>query len=204
MIKRSSVFCFCLLLHPQSCPKSSRDGGQLWHSFKWFPWIEVSPGRWRWGVHFKERHIFHQLPVFPSNQMAAEKSSLEVKIQSCKTQLSLATRRSHIAQVGIVSWFFYFTYYTYYTTPIGCWWCRITFQPFTSVWKLPYVKVLAGPVLGFWRRLGVNYSSTTLRKGHNFTCWTVCCFVRAFFQRSELYSWPTLSSRNLNQDLERA
>ncbi|XP_011609465.2 E3 ubiquitin-protein ligase TTC3 isoform X1 [Takifugu rubripes] len=33
-----------------------------------------------------------------SNRIAAEKSSLEGKIQSCKTQLSLATRRSHIAQ----------------------------------------------------------------------------------------------------------
>lgn len=189
-----SAFVFSSI---QSCPKTSRDESQLWHSFKRFPWFEVSPGRWRWDVHLRKRHIFQQLPVFPSNRTAAEKSSLEVKIQNCKTQLSLATRRSHIAQVGVIAWFFFPTY-------IGCWGCHITFQPFTSVWKLQYVKVLAGPGLGFWRTLGVNYSTPTVRKGHNFTCWTVCCFMHAFFQRSERYIWPTLSSRNLNKDLEMA
>lgn len=169
-MKRSSVFCFCLLFHPQSYPKTSRDEGQLWHRFKRFPWVEVSPGRWRWDVHFKERHIFHQLPVFPSNRMAAEKSSLEVKIQSCKSQLSLATRRSRIAQVGVVSSFFFS-----FILGVG---------DATSLSSLLYIcleatvcscTVLVGPGLGFWRRLGVNYSTTTLRKGHNFTCWTVCC-----------------------------
>lgn len=120
---------------------------------------------------------------FSSNRMAAEKSNLEVKIKSYKTQLSLATRRSLIAQVGVVSWFF-----SPLILGIGDATSLSSFLHLSG----SYVKVLAGPGLGLWKRLGVNYSTTTLRKGHNFTCWTVCCFTRAFFQRSELHIWPPL------------
>lgn len=142
----------------------------------------MSPGRWRLDVHFKERHNDHRLRGFPSNQMAAEKRSLEDKIQSCKTQLSLATRRSVTAQVGVVSWFFSLI------LDVG------EDASLSSLFYLSgsYFEVLPGPGLGLWRREGVNYSATTLQKGQHFTCWPVRCFMHACFQRWALYLTKSL------------